>query len=78
MSNMEQDAKDLLSRTILTISVGSLWLLINSTFGLGFGWFFFDRRPTLGNYIFYVWFLVTGVFLVLFFIRIWKKKFKVD
>ena len=56
MSDMEDDARDLLVRTLMTVSLGSLWLLINSTFGLMFGWFFFDVVPTLGNYIFYAWF----------------------
>lgn len=78
MSEMEQDARELLYRTLMTVSVGALWLLINSTFGLMFGWFFFAGRPSLGNYIFYTWFLVSGFFLVRYFIRLWKNRIKVD
>ncbi|KIC94807.1 hypothetical protein [Flavihumibacter solisilvae] len=77
MSDMEDDARDLLVRTLMTVSLGSLWLLINSTFGLMFGWFFFDVVPTLGNYIFYAWFLLSLGALVWYFIRLWKKKFPI-
>ena len=72
MSAMEEDAKELLRRTLMTVSVGSLWLLVNSTFGLMFGWFFFDKRPTLGNYIFYVWFLLSLGGIIWYFIKTWK------
>jgi hypothetical protein len=78
MSEMENDARDLLVRTLMTVSVGSLWLLINSTMGLMFGWFFFDKVPTTGNYLFYAWFLISLVFIIWYFIRLWSKKFKVD
>ena len=78
MSEMENDARDLLVRTLLTVSVGSLWLLINSTLGLMFGWFFFLHRPTLGNYIFYSWFVLSLAAMVWYFTRLWSKKFKVD
>lgn len=75
---MEQDARDLLKRVLITVSLGCLWLLVNSTFGLMFGWFFFEHFPKLGNYIFYGWFVISLFFLIRYFIKIWSKKFKVD
>jgi hypothetical protein len=78
MSEMEPDARDLLRRTLMTVSVGSLWLLVNSTLGLMFGWFFFDHSPTLGNYLFYAWFLASLAGLIWYFTRLWRKKFNVD
>ncbi|MBC6491213.1 hypothetical protein ACFSQD_14365 [Flavihumibacter stibioxidans] len=74
---MEEDAKDFLRRVLLTLSVGALWMLINSTLGLMMGWAFFATTPTLGNYIFYAWFLGSLVGMILYFIRLWKKKFPV-
>jgi len=78
MSEMENNARDLLTRTLTTISVGALWMLINSTLGLMFGLFFFENKPTLGNYIFYFWFVLSLGGMIWFFIRLWKKKFPVD
>jgi hypothetical protein len=78
MSEMEDDAKELLRRTLMTVSVGSLWLLVNSTLGLMFGWFFFDGKPTLGNYLFYAWFLFSIVAMIRYFIRTWRNKIHSD
>jgi hypothetical protein len=74
MSEMEGDARELLRRTLMTVSVGSLWLLINSTLGIMFGWFFFETKPTLGNYLFYAWFLFSLFFMVRYFIKTWRKR----
>jgi hypothetical protein len=74
MSGMEDDAKELLRRTLMTVSVGSLWLLINSTLGLMFGWFFYSTKPTLGNYLFYTWFLGSLVLMIWYFIKTWRRK----
>lgn len=72
MSSMEDDARELLRRTLMTVSVGSLWLLVNSTLGIMFGWFFFDNKPTLGNYLFYLWFLLSLGGIIWYFIKTWK------
>jgi hypothetical protein len=74
MSEMEGDARELLRRTLMTVSVGSLWLLVNSTLGIMFGWFFFETKPTLGNYLFYAWFLFSLFFMVRYFIKTWRKR----
>jgi hypothetical protein len=72
MSEMEPDIKDFLSRVMSSLSVGLLWLLINTTIGIGFNYAFFDNQPSLGNYIFYVWFLASLVLLVLYYRKKWK------
>ena len=74
MSEMEGDARELLRRTLMTVSVGSLWLLVNSTLGIMFGWFFFETKPTLGNYLFYAWFLFSLFAMVRYFIKTWRKR----
>lgn len=73
MSEMEEDARELLRRTLMTVSVGSLWLLVNSTLGLMFGWFFFEGRPAAGNYLFYGWFIFSLGAMIRYFIKTWRK-----
>ncbi|ULQ52233.1 hypothetical protein [Flavihumibacter fluvii] len=78
MSEMEDDARELLRRTLMTVSVGALWMLVNSTLGLMFGWFFFESRPTPGNYLFYTWFIGSLAAMVWYFIKTWSKKINSD
>ena len=72
MSEMEPDIKNFLSKVMSSLSIGMLWLLINTTVGIGFNYAFFEKKPSLGNYIFYAWFIVSLVFLVLYFRKKWK------
>jgi len=72
MSGMEPEVKNFLSKIVTSLSVGLLWLLINSTIGIYFNFAFFENKPTPGNYIFYVWFLVSLFFLIKLYRKIWK------
>jgi len=72
MSGMEPEVKNFLSKIVTSLSVGLLWLLVNSTMGIYFNFAFFDNKPTIGNYIFYAWFLVSLFFLIKFYRRIWE------
>ena len=72
MSSIEEDAKDFLKKVMKTLSTGLLWLLINMTVGIYFGWMFFLTTPTIGNYIFYVWMIASLVGMLLYFRKIWK------
>jgi len=72
MSEMEPDIKNFLSKVMSSLSIGMLWLLINTTVGIGFNYAFFEKKPSLGNYIFYAWFIVSLFFLVLYFRKKWK------
>jgi len=78
MSMMEDDAKDLLQRVVWSISAGLVYLLFNITFGIYFGWLFFYDSPTMGNYIFYAWFLLSTAGLLWLLIKWWKRKFPVQ
>jgi hypothetical protein len=49
-----------------------LWLIINSTIGIAFNFAFFEEKPTIGNYIFYVWFLASLFLLILYYRNKWK------
>jgi membrane associated rhomboid family serine protease len=71
---MEPDMKEFLVRIVQTISMGLLWMLLNMTFGIYFGFGFFDDRPSTANYIYYVGFIISLVLLILYFRKKWKGK----
>ncbi len=72
MSGMEPEVKNFLSKISTSLSVGLLWLLINTTIGIGFNFAFFEDQPTIGNYIFYAWFLLSLFLLIIFYRKKWK------
>ncbi len=72
MSDMEQETRDFLVKIATSISVGLLWLLINSTIGIAFNFAFFEDKPGIGNYIFYGWFLASLICLIFYYRRKWK------
>jgi hypothetical protein len=75
MSDMEPDAKEFLLRVASSFSMGALWLLVNGTIGIGLDYAFFKGRPTIGNYIFYAWFIGSLILLIRYYMRKWKDNF---
>jgi hypothetical protein len=69
---MEPDIKEFLIRIVQTISISIAWLLVNMCVGIYWGFAFFDNDPSLGNYIFYVWFLISLAWLIRYFRKKWK------
>lgn len=69
---MEPDVKEFLLRIVQTISMAIVWLLINMSVGIYFGFAFFEGKPSLGNYIYYVWFVVSFGSLIFYFKKKWK------
>ncbi|MBL7768355.1 MAG: hypothetical protein JNK20_05260 [Flavipsychrobacter sp.] len=74
MSEMEQDARELLYKTLMTLSVGALWMLLNMTIGLYAGWFFFEESPKAGNYICYIFALGSFLWMIRYFYKMWSTK----
>jgi ABC-type uncharacterized transport system permease subunit len=72
MSEVEPEIRAFLIRIVQTISMGILWLLLNMTFGIYFSLAFFEGHPTIGNYIYYVFFLISLAALIFYFIKKWK------
>ena len=72
MNKEEPDVKIFLTKIITTISMVLLWMLINSSIGIGMNYAFFNDKPTLGNYLFYTWFLITLILLIMYVIKKWK------
>jgi hypothetical protein len=72
MSEMEPDIKDFLFKVMSSLSMSLLWLLINTTMGIGFNYAFFENKPSIGNYIFYAWFLASLFLLISYLRKKWK------
>jgi ABC-type glycerol-3-phosphate transport system permease component len=70
---MEPDAKAFLKRVMNSLFAGIFWLAINSTFGIMYGYAFPENNITIGNIIFYVWFIASLCLLIYILIRLWKK-----
>ena len=76
MEGMEPDVKDFLVRIVNSLAMGLLWLLINMTIGIYFQFAFFEDKPSIGNYIFYAWFLISLALLIFYFRKKWKERLK--
>jgi membrane protein DedA with SNARE-associated domain len=75
---MEPGVKEFLQRLVLSIFTALLWMLINSTAGIMFGHAFIEHKLSVGNIIFYAWFLTSLVFLIRFYYRLWSKPIEKD
>jgi hypothetical protein len=72
MSSMEEDASRFLKKIVRTIAIAILWLMINMTFGIYLGWMFFYGSPTLGNFIFWGWMVLSLVLVLWYLYKVWK------
>lgn len=70
---MEPAARAYLIRIINTLSVGLIWLVINSTAGIMYGWAFPKEKISLGNILFYVWLAISFAGLLIYIIKLWSK-----
>lgn len=70
---MEPGVKEYLIRIVNTLSLGLLWMAINSTAGIMFELGIVKDHITLGNILFYCFFILTFFFYMRWIIRLWKK-----
>lgn len=70
---MEPGVKEYLLRIINTLSVGLIWLAINSSFGIMYDYAFIHEHVTTGNIIFYIWFVISFTAFLWWVIRLWGK-----
>ena len=75
MSQVEPEVIAFFKTIISSVFLGLFWLLINLTLGIYFGFFFIDGKISIGNILFYLFVLISFVFLVRYYIKKWKKKF---
>ncbi|MFN3667456.1 MAG: hypothetical protein ACK4S0_14930 [Sediminibacterium sp.] len=70
---MEPGIRKYLIRIINTLSLGLLWLALNSTAGIMYGYAFVEGQIKLGNILFYIWFLLSLTAYLWYVIRLWRK-----
>jgi hypothetical protein len=56
---MEDETRDFLVLIVNTISKVLLWMMINVFTGIYLGYGFFENKPSWGNIIYYLFFLLT-------------------
>ncbi len=70
---MEPGVRKYLIRIVNTLSVGLLWMAINSTLGIMYDFAFVHDTISTGNILFYIWFVLSlGAFLW-WVIRLWNQ-----
>ena len=69
---MEDETKDFLVTIVQTVAMAILWMLVNVIVGIKMKYGLFDTTPSLKNYTYYFFFLLSFFFLVKYFIRKWK------
>jgi ABC-type sugar transport system permease subunit len=68
----EIDVQKFLQRIVWSVTLVIVYLVINFTFGLMFGWLFFEGSPVRGNYIYYAWVLASTIGVVYLLIKMWR------
>jgi hypothetical protein len=69
---MEPEVREFLVRIMQSISMGLVWLLVNMSVGIYYGFAFFEDGPTLGNYLYYIGFLLSLAWLIFYLKKKWK------
>ena len=69
---MEPEVREFLARISQTIGIVVLWMSINSTVGIMFDLAFIHDHITVGNIVFYIWFLASIGLMVWVLMRLWK------
>ena len=69
----DPDFRAYFKKILASIMATLLWMLANSTLGIMFNFAFFDGAPGTGNYIFYIWFVITLAGLVIYLYRLWRQ-----
>lgn len=57
----------------MTISVGLLWMVSNTTFGIMYGYAFVEGKIKTGNILFYVWFIISLSLFLWYEYKLWSK-----
>ncbi len=69
---MENDTRDFLVLIVNTISIVLLWMMLNVLIGIYFGLAFFENSATWKNILYYIFFIVSLIFLVKHLKRKWN------
>ncbi|QEC67707.1 hypothetical protein FRZ67_10535 [Panacibacter ginsenosidivorans] len=75
---MEPEVREFLKRISLSLGIGLFWMIMNSTLGIMFDFAFVHDGISLGNVIFYIWFILSFAGMLWLYIRLWKKPLEKD
>ncbi|BFG71417.1 hypothetical protein KACHI17_22980 [Sediminibacterium sp. KACHI17] len=70
---LEPAVRKYLLRIVNTLSLGLLWLALNSTFGIMYDYAFIHDTIKLGNILFYCFFVASLTAYLWYIIRLWSK-----
>jgi hypothetical protein len=73
-AGIEPEVKDFLKRILQTVSMGMLFLIVHMTFGLYLNWGFYEEKISVGNVIYYIFFVLSLVGLLLYYNKLWKSR----
>jgi len=55
------------------MSLGLIWMIANSTPGIMYDYAFVHERVSVGNILFYTWFVLSFAAFLWWVIRVWRK-----
>ncbi|HEX8677966.1 MAG TPA: hypothetical protein VF700_12130 [Segetibacter sp.] len=71
---MEPEAAAFLRRVGNSLAIGFVWLAVNATAAIKGDNAFIGDQITIGNILFYIWFVISIVILVILYKKIWREK----
>ncbi|HKG69481.1 MAG TPA: hypothetical protein VKA92_11480 [Segetibacter sp.] len=71
---MEPEAAAFLRRVGNSLAIGFIWLAVNATAAIKGDNAFIGDQITIGNILFYIWFVISIVILVILYKKIWREK----
>jgi len=71
---MDPEVAAYLKRILNTIGIILFWMGINITFGIMFGYAYFEEGIHTSNIAFYIWLLISIPLMILYFRKLWKEQ----
>jgi hypothetical protein len=71
---MEPEAAAFLKRVANSLTIAFIWLAVNATAAIKGDNAFIGDHITLGNILFYTWFIISIVILIILYKKIWADK----
>lgn len=69
---MDPDVRFFLVTIVQSISMVLLWMLLNMTIGIYYGFAFFDEGLKVGNYIYYPLMVISFILLIRYLKNKWR------
>jgi len=70
---MEPGIKEFFRRLSLSIGLCVVWMTINITIGIKYGYAFFENRIHWSNIVFYIWVIASFIGIIFLYLKIWKQ-----